>query len=156
PEMIEDGVSGFVVPPQEPRALADALIKTLRDPERASAMGRAGRRRVESEFSLERSVRTAEIAMAATMGRAHPPTEPIRVSIVLDLTFVGGAEMLLLNLCRHLDRSLVRPRLICLREAGPLAADFRAAGVPVEVLERAGRYDARRLPRLVRLLRREA
>jgi glycosyltransferase involved in cell wall biosynthesis len=153
PELIDDGGTGYVVPPRDPRALADALIKTLRDTDRASAMGRAARLRVESDFSLEQSVRRAEDAIARTAGRSPELARPIRLSIVLDLTFVGGAEMLLLNLCRHLDRSLVQPRLICLREAGLLAAEFRAAGVPVEVLDRTGRYDLRTLPRLVRLLR---
>ena len=59
--------------------------------------------------------------------------------MVLDRTFVGGAELLLLNLFRHLDRSVVQPRLVCLREAGPLADEFRDAGVAVEVLDRRGR-----------------
>ncbi|MGH4012314.1 MAG: glycosyltransferase [Pseudonocardiaceae bacterium] len=154
PEMIDDGVTGYVVPPRDSRALADALIKTLHDPERAAAMGRAARRRVESEFSLDRSVRRAQDAIVRTAGRPPESAQPIRLSIVLDLTYVGGAEMLLLNLCRHLDRSLVQPRLICLREAGPLAAEFQAAGVPIEVLDRTGAYDLRTLPRLVRLLRR--
>ncbi len=73
--------------------------------------------------------------------------------MVLDLTFVGGVEMLLLNLFRHFDPAVVRPRLVCLREAGPLAGDFRAAGFEVETLDRAGRFDRRTLPRLVASLR---
>jgi glycosyltransferase involved in cell wall biosynthesis len=153
PEMIDNGVTGYVVAPRDSPALADALIKTLRDPGRAAAMGRAARQRVESAFSLDRSVRRAAEAIARTAGRSPEPVQPIRLAIVLDLTFVGGAEMLLLNLCRHLDRELVQPQLICLRAAGPLAAEFQAAGVPIEVLDRIGRYDLRTLPRLVRLLR---
>ena len=45
------------------------------------------------------------------------------------------------------------PRLVCLREAGPLADEFRAAGFDVEVLGRSGRFDLRTLPRLVRSFR---
>ena len=40
---------------------------------------------------------------------------------------VGGAEILLLNLFKHFDPKVVEPRLVCLRNAGPLADDFRAA-----------------------------
>jgi glycosyltransferase involved in cell wall biosynthesis len=151
PELIDDGVTGHVVPKEDPRALADALVKMLRDPEGTAAMGRAARRRVESEFTLDRSVRTAETALDRTAGRC--PARPVRLALVADTTFVGGAEMLLLNLFRRVDRSVVAPRLVLLRDEGPLAADFRAAGVPVTVLDRSGRYDLSTLPRLVQLLR---
>lgn len=151
PEMIDEGVTGHVVLPRDAPALASALVAMVRDREHAAAMGRAARTRVESCFSLERSARAAESALEKTAGRAV--VRPVRLVLVLDLTFVGGAEMLLLTLFRNLDRSRVRPRLVCLREGGPLADEFRAAGVPVDVLERSGRYDLTTLPRLVRLLR---
>ena len=77
----------------------------------------------------------------------------MRLTVVLDLTFVGGAEVLLLNLFKHFDPQVVVPRLVCLREAGPLADEFRAAGFDVEVLDRSGRFDMRTLPRLVRSFR---
>ncbi|MGI5125221.1 glycosyltransferase [Pseudonocardia sp. CA-107938] len=149
PELVDDGVTGRVVPKQDPAAMAEALLDVLRDPARAEAMGRAGRRRVETEFSLDASVRAAQDAFLRTAGRGRP----VRLTVVMDLTFVGGAEMLLLNVLRRMDRDAVRPRLVCLREAGPLADEFRAAGVPVEVLERTGRWDLSTVPRLVRSLR---
>ncbi|HWM00840.1 MAG TPA: glycosyltransferase [Actinophytocola sp.] len=158
PEMIDEGITGYVVPPRDARALADALIKMLQDPQRTAAMGLAARARVQSHFTLDRSVHAAEAAIEATAGRAAAPAgsierRPIRLTVILDRTFVGGAELLLLNLFRHLDRSLVQPRLVCLREAGPLAERFRDAGVAVEVLDRRGRTDLSTLPKLVRLLR---
>jgi glycosyltransferase involved in cell wall biosynthesis len=152
PEMIDDGTTGYVVPPRDPRALADALIKMLGDPQRTKAMGRAARARVEELFTLERSVRTAEATIERTTGRA-PASRPVRLTVVLDRTFVGGAELLMLNLFRHCDRDRLRPRLICLRDAGPLADDFRAAGVPVEVLPRYRRADPRRVLGLALALR---
>jgi glycosyltransferase involved in cell wall biosynthesis len=56
PEVVEDGVTGILVPPGQPDALADAVTRLLRDPERARAMGEAGRARVEREFTLERTI----------------------------------------------------------------------------------------------------
>jgi starch synthase len=50
-EVVEDGVTGLLVPPREPRALAAALTAVLGDPGRARAMGLAGRARVEEQFS---------------------------------------------------------------------------------------------------------
>ncbi|QYN34484.1 glycosyltransferase [Pseudonocardia sp. DSM 110487] len=147
PEMIEDGATGYLVPPRDSRAMADALVKILRDPSRAAEMGRAARDRVLAEFTLGRSVARAGAALARTAGR-----KPVRLAIVLDQTAVGGAERLLLDLCRRFDRSIVEPRLVCLRADGPLGDAFRDV-VPVEVLERTGRFDMRTLPRLVRSLR---
>jgi alpha-maltose-1-phosphate synthase len=50
PEVVADGETGLLVPPDEPRALADALNALLRDPGRAQAMGQAGRKRAVAEF----------------------------------------------------------------------------------------------------------
>ncbi len=57
PELIEDGVTGALVPPNDPEALAKALIAFVEDPRRALAMGAAGRARVESEFTPELHLR---------------------------------------------------------------------------------------------------
>jgi alpha-maltose-1-phosphate synthase len=42
PEIVEDGVTGILVPPGDAAALAEAMVDLLRDPARAAAMGRAG------------------------------------------------------------------------------------------------------------------
>ncbi|BAH54047.1 glycosyltransferase [Rhodococcus opacus] len=154
PEMIADGVTGFLVPPNRPRQLADALLRVLSEPSMRRGMGRAARARVESEFAIAASIREAEGALEDVVGR-RASRSPIRLSLILDLTFVGGVEILMLNVFRHLDPALVRPRLICLREAGPLADEFRDAGFEVEVLGRQGRYDLHTLPRLIHSLRRD-
>ncbi|MCC7144012.1 MAG: glycosyltransferase family 4 protein, partial [Candidatus Eisenbacteria bacterium] len=52
PEVVEDGVTGLLVPPGQPRALADALRRLLADDAQAFALGQAGRTRVEQRFSL--------------------------------------------------------------------------------------------------------
>ena len=53
PEVVDDGVTGLLVPPDDPAALADALNLLLCDPGRAEAMGQAGRERAVTEFSWE-------------------------------------------------------------------------------------------------------
>ncbi|WP_321901296.1 glycosyltransferase [Paraburkholderia tropica] len=49
----EDGVTGFVVPPEQPAALADAINALLGDGELAARMGIAARNRYEALFSGE-------------------------------------------------------------------------------------------------------
>jgi glycosyltransferase involved in cell wall biosynthesis len=56
PEAVEDGVTGRLVPPRDPSALAAALLELLGDEARRDAMGRAGRRRFEERFTAERMV----------------------------------------------------------------------------------------------------
>jgi glycosyltransferase involved in cell wall biosynthesis len=54
PEIVADGKTGLLVPPDDPRALADAVSALLDDPARAIAMGAAGRASARSEFSVAR------------------------------------------------------------------------------------------------------
>ena len=56
PEAVEDGVTGRVVPPGDPAALADALVSVLGDDERRRALGAAGRRRFLERFTADRMV----------------------------------------------------------------------------------------------------
>jgi glycogen synthase len=61
-EVVENGKTGLLVTPGRPDELAAALRQVLEDPERARAMGRAGRRRVEEKFSWASvAARTQEI-----------------------------------------------------------------------------------------------
>jgi glycosyltransferase involved in cell wall biosynthesis len=53
PSVVEDGVTGLLVPPGDPEALAEAVLALLRDPERRKAMGRAARDRA-TRFRAER------------------------------------------------------------------------------------------------------
>jgi sugar transferase (PEP-CTERM/EpsH1 system associated) len=57
PEIIENGVTGYLVPPENPEALAEKITLLLQNPERAAVIGQAGRRRVEEDFSLPRMIR---------------------------------------------------------------------------------------------------
>lgn len=48
---VQDGVTGFLVPPRDPAALATRLHALLTNPAQAQQMGRAARARVEGEFT---------------------------------------------------------------------------------------------------------
>jgi len=51
PEAVEDGVTGLLVPPADPPALARALVKLLSDPDEALRMGARGRAAAEERYS---------------------------------------------------------------------------------------------------------
>jgi glycosyltransferase involved in cell wall biosynthesis len=53
PEIVDDGVTGVLVPPRSPEALADVLVELLGDPARCAAMGARGRARRRERFDME-------------------------------------------------------------------------------------------------------
>jgi glycosyltransferase involved in cell wall biosynthesis len=53
PEVVEDGVTGILVPPGDPRALSEAITELLRDSRLRRRLGEAGRERVQTEFAVE-------------------------------------------------------------------------------------------------------
>lgn len=60
PELVEDGVTGLLVPPREPESLAAALTRLVENPTLAQAMGQAARQRAQEHFSQERLVQETE------------------------------------------------------------------------------------------------
>ena len=56
PELVLEGETGLLVEQRDADALAVALERLLRDPARGTAMGQAGRARVETMFDLDRNV----------------------------------------------------------------------------------------------------
>ena len=55
-EAVADGETGLIVPPDNPKALAEAIKHILDHPDEARRMGEAGRRRVEEHFTVEAMV----------------------------------------------------------------------------------------------------
>jgi glycosyltransferase involved in cell wall biosynthesis len=50
PEVVVGGETGWLVPPEDPAALAGALAEVLAEPDEARRRGEAGRRRVEEKY----------------------------------------------------------------------------------------------------------
>lgn len=56
PELIGDGETGLLIPPDDPGALASALERLIRSPALRSRLGGAGMARVRANFSLDRNI----------------------------------------------------------------------------------------------------
>jgi glycosyltransferase involved in cell wall biosynthesis len=52
-EAVKDGITGFLVPSNDPAALASAITRLLSDPSQAKAMGAAGKVLVTENFTIE-------------------------------------------------------------------------------------------------------
>jgi glycosyltransferase involved in cell wall biosynthesis len=77
PEVVEDGVTGILVPPCDGEALARGIGAFLGDPARAARMGMAGKERAFERFSFERAVRETEDLYAGLLeGAGRSDTAP--------------------------------------------------------------------------------
>jgi glycosyltransferase involved in cell wall biosynthesis len=79
-EIIEDGVSGFLIRPADVRGLAAKINHLLQDEGKRSRMGQAGALRIQKDFSLEKMISTY-CRLYAKLGKAAPS----RNSIITDL-----------------------------------------------------------------------
>ncbi|HXW89059.1 MAG TPA: heparinase II/III family protein [Terriglobales bacterium] len=59
-EIVEDGKTGLLVPPEDSSALAEALLRLLRQPDWAASLGKNGREYVASHFSFPRMMAATE------------------------------------------------------------------------------------------------
>ncbi|WP_234824223.1 glycosyltransferase family 4 protein [Bremerella cremea] len=77
---------------------------------------------------------------------------PLRTMFMMTSMPVGGAETLLVNLIRRLDRDRFAPELCCLKELGPLGEEMKDESPTFHHLL-SGKYDLRVVPRLIELFR---
>lgn len=74
PEVITSGENGILIPPEDPRSLAEAVRLVLDRPEKAREMGSRAREAVEREFTLERMAERVEQVYRRTLARRRRGT----------------------------------------------------------------------------------
>lgn len=67
-ELIRDGQDGILVPPRDPPAMTDAILRLAGDPDLARRLGQAGRERIVSGFGAEAGAETLIRLVAETRG----------------------------------------------------------------------------------------
>jgi glycosyltransferase involved in cell wall biosynthesis len=83
---------------------------------------------------------------------SHASPIPLRVLFLVTSMPVGGAETLLMNLVRRMDRKRFAPEIVCLKEPGPLGEQL-ASEMRIHSHLLASKYDLRVLPKLWRIMR---
>ncbi len=74
PELVEQGVTGLLVSPDDPQALADAINSLLGDPDRMQAMGARSRDRIAEYFTWDKAAERVIGAYHLALG-VLPPAE---------------------------------------------------------------------------------
>ncbi len=72
PEVVTDGETGFLVPAGDGVALADRVLRLLRDPELAASMGRRGQARVVEEFTVTEMVARLDELYRSLISKCNP------------------------------------------------------------------------------------
>ncbi|PYT06627.1 MAG: hypothetical protein DMF60_08965 [Acidobacteria bacterium] len=73
PELIADGITGLLVPPRDPQALAGVLSLLLGNPELAEKLGAAARQRVAERFPIQFAARKTERLYTRLLRRVMVP-----------------------------------------------------------------------------------
>lgn len=73
PEVVEDGVSGFLVDPGDVPGLSNAVLRLLNDADRAREMGRKGRATAVENYDINRVVARVEDVFSSLLERAGGP-----------------------------------------------------------------------------------
>ncbi|MBI4379135.1 MAG: glycosyltransferase family 4 protein [Nitrospinae bacterium] len=68
PEIVVDGETGILVPVKDSKAIATAVMRLITEKETRDKMGKAGRKRVEEMFNIERHVKEIEAQYLRIMG----------------------------------------------------------------------------------------
>jgi glycosyltransferase involved in cell wall biosynthesis len=75
-ELIDDGRTGRLVPPRDPRSLANAILETIADPVGRAAMGERARAKIRAAYSSEVIGPVQEASYLRAIKRGRPPPVP--------------------------------------------------------------------------------
>jgi glycosyltransferase involved in cell wall biosynthesis len=76
PEIVEDGITGILVPMGDARTMAEAICEVLADPARAREMGTRGRQRVENHFTVKLTATKVEAVYCKVLRRRSIASSP--------------------------------------------------------------------------------
>ncbi len=168
PEIVIDGETGSLVRPRHAEALAQEILRLLKDRQFLSQMGAAGRKQIESNFTVEKMVteyeefyekllqdNTSKIKSKPSKRRNyHRSTRPVRVMHIIWSLDLGGAEQVVVNLVRNFNRERFEPIVCCLNEKGRYAEIVEKEGIPVFEMNKKPKFDLFLIPRLTKLIKR--
>ncbi|MBI4341153.1 MAG: GT4 family glycosyltransferase PelF [Candidatus Omnitrophica bacterium] len=150
PEVIEDGRTGWLVPPDDEASLVERLTRLVDEPALAQRAGAAAQTAVRGRWSLPAMVRAHD----ALYQRALRPLVP--VTFIIDHLGAGGAQRQLFELVSRLPKERFAARVISLSDQPQADLErFRAAGIEVACIAQSGAWNWRCFWRLLRALRRQ-
>jgi glycogen synthase len=78
PEIVDDGQTGYLVPPRNETQLADAVVRLLIDPSLRQRMGTNGKRKIETQCAPEVVAQETLAVYRRVINRAMPVSSEIK------------------------------------------------------------------------------
>lgn len=157
PEVIAEGETGYVVPPNDPEALADRIRALADDEELRSRMGAAARGAFRGRFRAEQMVRQTEALydLAARGNVSRATSGRIKVLYVIGQLGRGGAERQTAELVKRIPRDIFEPVVCCLSGPGAVGDEIEDEGVRVVYLDKSRGAFSGTTAKLIGIIRRE-
>jgi colanic acid/amylovoran biosynthesis glycosyltransferase len=93
PELIEDGISGFLVPEKDVYQLADTIDHIIEHPEIWESVGLAGRKKVEDEFETKQSIEKLEELFYALLQKKEKIKNTQKVEVIENMEKAEEREL---------------------------------------------------------------
>lgn len=132
PEVIEDGVNGYLAEPRNSKDLADKLEILIDNITLRQRMGKEGRDKFELRFEAKTMLEKLEGLYRSLL--KHRGIGTPRILYLHNKTNISGGEQSLLNLWQNLDRKKYSPHLI-IPSDGQLGQEARQIGLEVNYHE---------------------
>ncbi|MBI4982252.1 MAG: glycosyltransferase, partial [Candidatus Omnitrophica bacterium] len=141
PELVENNKTGFIVPEDNPKALAEALLRLYRDKELGKEIGIQGYTVIRDKFEIKKNaMKLIELFK-------------LNVLFVIPSLELGGAERVVINLAKGLDRKIFNPMVCCLNEKGRFAEELEKEKIKVIALNKKGPLDLSIISKLVKVMK---
>lgn len=152
PELIADKKSGFIVEEENPQALADILINLYQNISLGKQAGNAGFEIIKEKFDIK--INSHRLMALFNMSKEdYVPKEQPNLLYVIPSLEVGGAERVVINLARTVDRNRFNPIVCCLNDKGILANELEKTGIRVIALNKKGKFDFSVISKLIRVIK---
>lgn len=123
PELVTSGENGILVPQRDITALATAIETLIRNVEKRYNLGIRARNRIRESFNIRKNT-----SVIAELFR-----EKFKILYVNATSYIGGAEISLINLVRRLDRRIFSP-IVAVPNDGPLVNKLKELEIEIEFI----------------------
>jgi glycosyltransferase involved in cell wall biosynthesis len=126
-EIVIDGESAILVEPSNDKAMADAIISLLKNPERRIELGKKAKERVQELFSIERNVRKTEKVYLNLL------IPKVKVLHVIHSSELSGPQRHLLDIVKSIDKDRFSVEVAC--PEGWLSKELEKNNVKIHRIE---------------------
>lgn len=145
PEIAVEGETAILVEPGNEKAMAEAIVYLLKDPQMRIVMGKKARERVERFFSIKRNLIETERLYLDLL------TPPLKVLHVIHSSALSGPQRHLLDIAKAIDKDRFQVEVAC--PEGWLKDELKKNGVMTHEVELKDKFSIRSLLSLYRIVR---